>query len=287
MDAAKANLMSIAGALGPGSPDADEEGRSAMSTGRDARTDASPNTVSESRSQRVGIETRERSSSVAAKTRRGPLRCRRKFLRFYPGGFRDPDYIEAEREYKWKSHLRWREALGIGEFGALLQAERHDEIAARAVRIEQRSLYSMLFSFEKMALRDAVKPIEGARAFATGLFDFLYGTGADERRFERWVEVVGSLPRRQTRVLTWPLVTVFGFLALPERHIFLKPNVTRLAAREYGFDFQYQSGPNWATYTSLLTFAEQVRRDTRDLHPRDMIDLQSFMWVQGSDEYEE
>ncbi|MEO7648413.1 MAG: hypothetical protein ABIV11_09280 [Gemmatimonadaceae bacterium] len=24
-----------------------------------------------------------------------------------------------------------------------------------------------------------------------------------------------------------------------------------------------------------------------DLKPRDMIDLQSFMWVQGSDEYEE
>ena len=25
----------------------------------------------------------------------------------------------------------------------------------------------------------------------------------------------------------------------------------------------------------------------RDLKPRDMIDIQSFIWVQGSDEYEE
>jgi hypothetical protein len=25
----------------------------------------------------------------------------------------------------------------------------------------------------------------------------------------------------------------------------------------------------------------------RDLSPRDMIDIQSFLWVQGSDEYEE
>jgi hypothetical protein len=33
--------------------------------------------------------------------------------------------------------------------------------------------------------------------------------------------------------------------------------------------------------------AETVRRDVRDLRPRDMIDLQSFIWVQGSDEYEE
>jgi hypothetical protein len=82
-------------------------------------------------------------------------------------------------------------------------------------------------------------------------------------------------------------VTVFGFIALPETHIFLKPNVTRVAAREYGFDFRYESRPNWDTYSGLLEFAETVRRDQRDLRPRDMIDLQSFIWVQGSDEYEE
>jgi hypothetical protein len=29
-----------------------------------------------------------------------------------------------------------------------------------------------------------------------------------------------------------------------------------------------------------------VRRDLRDLTPRDMIALQSFIWVQGSDEYD-
>lgn len=88
-------------------------------------------------------------------------------------------------------------------------------------------------------------------------------------------------------MLTWPLVTVFGFIALPEKHIFLKPNVTRIAAHAYGFDFRYQSGPNWDTYASLLAFANTVRRDQRELRPRDMIDLQSFIWVQGSDEYEE
>jgi hypothetical protein len=93
------------------------------------------------------------------------------------------------------------------------------------------------------------------------------------------------LPRKQTRVLTWPLVTIFGFIAQPETHIFLKPNVTRIAARKYGFEFQYHSKPNWNTYAGLLEFAATIRRDLRDLRPRDMIDLQSFIWVQGSDEY--
>jgi hypothetical protein len=104
-------------------------------------------------------------------------------------------------------------------------------------------------------------------------------------RFDRWCGVVGSLPRRQTRVLTWPVVTVFGFIAQPDRHMLLKPNVTRVAAAQYGVEFHYQSRPNWNTYSELLALASTVRADLRDLAPRDLIDIQSFLWVQGSDEY--
>ena len=136
-----------------------------------------------------------------------------------------------------------------------------------------------------MALRDAVKSGAGARSFAEGLYDFLHGAANVERRFERWVEVVAALPRRQTRVLTWPLVTVFGFIAPPGVHVFLKPNATRASALAYGFDFQYDSRPSWETYASLLEFGRIVRQDLQDLRPRDMIDIQSFLWVQGSDEY--
>ena len=137
-----------------------------------------------------------------------------------------------------------------------------------------------------MALRDAVKSKSGARSFAEGLDEFIYGPGRMEQKFNRWCDTIASLPRKQTRVLTWPLVTVFGFIAQPHKHIFLKPNVTRKAAREYGFDFAYQSRPNWDTYESLGEFADLIRSDIDDLKPLDMIDIQSFIWVQGSDEYE-
>ncbi len=215
----------------------------------------------------------------------GAIRCRRKFLRFFPGGFRDETYLDWERGYKWRAHEQWNEALNRAAYRSLLREEEFGEIAARAVRIESRT--NLLFSFEKMALRDAVKSKAGARSFATGLYDFVYGAGGIEVKFRRWCETVEALPRKQTRVLTWPLVTVFGFIALPGQHIFLKPNVTRIAAREYGFDFQYKSRPSWETYASLLEFADTVRRDLGDMRPRDMIDIQSFIWVQGSDEYEE
>lgn len=222
-----------------------------------------------------------KTTAVAA----GADRSRRKFLHYFPDGFRDETYIEWERSYKCETHERWDEALHRDEFRRLLKKRDYSEIAARAVRTEQRSRHSMIFSFEKMALRDAVKSRAGAKIFAEGLYEFLHGTGTAEAKFSAWCEAVASLPRRQTRVLTWPLVTVWGFIAQPKEHIFLKPNVTKIAARSYGFDFRYHSKPTWETYASLLEFAATVRRDVRALRPRDMIDLQSFIWVQGSDEY--
>ncbi len=215
----------------------------------------------------------------------GAARARKKFLRYFPQGFRDPTYLEWERDYKWETHERWEATPHRDEFQQLLRAGEYTEIAARAVRAEQRSRHSMIFSFEKMALRDAVRSAAGARVFAKGLYDFLHGRGEMRSRFERWCAAVAALPRKQTRVLTWPLVTVWGFIAQPETHIFLKPNVTRRAATAYGFDFHYQSKPSWETYANLLELAATLRRDLRDLGPRDMIDLQSFLWVQGSDEH--
>ena len=79
---------------------------------------------------------------------------------------------------------------------------------------------------------------------------------------------------------------MFGFIAKPRVHIFLKPTVTRAAAAAYGFGFNYQSRPGWDTYRSLLDFAARIRDDIQDLRPRDMIDIQSFIWVLGSAEYD-
>jgi hypothetical protein len=213
----------------------------------------------------------------------GADRCRRKFLRYFPDGFRDEDYTGLERDYKVKAHERWMSGLAQSRFGALLENRAYEDVASRALAAIGPS--NLIYSFENMALRDALRSKAGARDFATGLYAFLHGEGEMEPRFNAWCEVVAGLPRKQSRVFTWPVVTVFGFLAQPKTHIFLKPMVTKIAAKKYGFDFQYSSWPSWPTYSSYLAFARKVRADQLDLHPRDMIDIQSFLWVQGSEEY--
>ena len=215
----------------------------------------------------------------------GAKRALRKFLRFFPKGFEDETYLAWERDYKWHAHQEWDANLNKNAFQSLLRAGEYQNVAAHAVRIESRT--NLLFSFEKMALRDAVKSAPGAKQFAEALYNLLHGREKLESRFEKWCREVATLPRKQTRVLTWPVVTVFGFIAQPETHFFLKPNVTRLALRLYGLDFAYQSRPSAQSYFHLLALANTVRSDLAALRPRDMIDIQSFLWVQGSDEYEE
>jgi hypothetical protein len=213
-------------------------------------------------------------------------RARQTFLHLFPGGFSDERYLAWERDYKVEAHRLWLQEIGPkNAFRAALDAGQHRELAAAAVRIE--SSRALLFSFEKMALRDAVvRSEEGAHAFAEGLFDWLHGPGGEQARFERWVEVVQSLPRRQTRVATWPVITVFGSIARPRVHLFVKPMTMRRAAEAYAFDLTYRSTPGWDTYGSVLELARTVRHDLADLRPRDLIDVQSFLWILGSDEYE-
>jgi hypothetical protein len=211
------------------------------------------------------------------------MSCRKKFLYYFKKGFNDPTYFDWERNYKWQAHLVWEDQLNRDRYEQLLAAGKYADIANTAVRIESRT--NLLFSFEKMALRDAVRPPSGAKALAHGLFNYIYGDGSLEERFGEFTDVIASLPRKQTRVLTWPLLTVFGFVANPDEHIFLKPKVTKIAAEKYGYDFEYSSRPNWNTYQNLLAFAEEIGADQADLGPKDLIDMQSFIWVMGSDEY--
>jgi hypothetical protein len=212
---------------------------------------------------------------------------RKRFLRFFPKAFRDPRYLNWEHDYKWESHKLWIELLGKVEFTKLLRRQQFLEIASRALRVEQKTVPPFLFSFEKMALRDAVRTEYGAQLFSEGLFELLHGTGNLQNRFIQWIVAVGGLPRKQSRVLSWPNLTFFPFIAQPTKHIILKPSAMRVAAAELRYDLDYSSKPSFTTYASLLNLAELIREGIADLKPRNYHDLQTFLYVIGSAEYEQ
>jgi hypothetical protein len=218
-----------------------------------------------------------------ANVARARKQCLDKFLYYFKNGYQGRKFIAWEKEYKETAHRNFQAHLNKKDFKLLLEKGKFDQAASLAVKAESKT--NLLFSFEKMAIRDAIRIADGAELFSKGLYALLYGKASQEERFHAFIECIGSLPRKQTRVLTWPLTTVFGFIGDPDAFIFLKPRVTQAAASKYKFDFNYKSKPNWETYQSLVEFAELIRKDTAKYKPENYIDLQSFIWVLGSDEY--
>ncbi|HEY9790938.1 MAG TPA: hypothetical protein V6D22_11095 [Candidatus Obscuribacterales bacterium] len=208
---------------------------------------------------------------------------RKRFLKIFPRGFYDPQYLEWEHNYKWDAHKLWTNLLGKDEYKKLLQMGDYAGIANKALQVESRCTF--LFSFEKMALRDALHSGSGARTFAEGLFNLLHGRDDLRTRFIEWIVAVSELPRKQSRVLSWPIVTFFPYIAQPKQHMIMKPRAMMFAAEALGFDLQYSSKPSWTTYERLLLLGKLTREAIADLKPRNNHDVQTFLWVIGSAEY--
>jgi len=227
---------------------------------------------------------------LPTKTKSGELnqkalaKHRKRFLRFFPRAFKDQRYIDWEVTYKMIAHDLWVELLNEGEYRSLLRSRDFEEIANRALRVEAKT--NFLFSFEKMALRDGLRSREGARTFAEGLFQLLHEKGPFKERFVQWIVSVGELPRIKSRVLSWPVLTLFPFIAQPAKHIIMKPTAMNNASNELGFDLDYSSKPNFGTYERLLHLSDLIKQEIADLKPKDHMDTQAFLWVIGSSEYE-
>jgi hypothetical protein len=206
-----------------------------------------------------------------------------RFLHIFPKAFSDPQYFERERNYKWAAHELWNELLSQPTFAELLTTRDYKEIVQRALQVERST--NLLATFEKIALRDAVKETSAAERFSIGLFDLVYGSEPFQSRFEKFARVLDVLPQGNTGTAKWPIQTIFLFLAQPGEHIFLKPTVTQQAAERRAFSLNYKPQPNWLTYSCLLRLSELLKKDLADLKPRDMIDVQSFLWVTGEGTY--
>jgi hypothetical protein len=63
----------------------------------------------------------------------------------------------------------------------------------------------------------------------------------EERAFEGWVGRLEAAAQTsgQKRLLSWPVVTAFPFLANPRRNVFLKSMTVKRAAEAYGFHRDY------------------------------------------------
>ncbi len=199
-----------------------------------------------------------------------------KFLLNFPGGLSGDLYLSEERNYKAKASEFAQELLPKERFADLLSKEDWDTLSTDIKRVYSKT--NLLASFEMIKLGDALKNDDNIKLVSNTLFDLLYQDIGISQKVESAAVKLKSLELDK-----WPVITYLLFLIYPNDCMFVKPTVTKAAAENRGFDIQYESKVNANTYNRIQLFAQDLFQrlsdDSRqELHPRDMIDVQGFMW---------
>lgn len=202
------------------------------------------------------------------------------FLSYFPEGFQDPKYLVGatnERQYKVDANELMLSLLNQSDFLELLEKGDVKEIRDRAKKVVNKT--NLISPYEKIWFSNGIAAEVNQKRFAESLFDLLYGDGEMHVRFEQFANLLSEIGAAK-----WPIATYFLFVTFPKTQMFLKPIVTQDAANVLGQEINYKPEPNWLTYSQVLALAERIRvelnKDGRQiLAPRDMIDVQSFIWV--------
>ena len=205
-------------------------------------------------------------------TREGPnwfgyAGARARFLHWFEGGFHSSAYLADERTYKLKAKDELEKTTPLEKAAT---GSGHGEAILRAYRAT-----NLLYPIEKTRMQDLLR---GSHAddFIRAAARFALGEGKVALRAMETL-------LRQHENAKWTVVTYLGYLWRPETHIFLKPEVTKDFAARVGHPLahSYSSDLDYAVYQDLLDMAGAIRQALIDLEPRDMIDIQSVIWVVG------
>jgi hypothetical protein len=197
------------------------------------------------------------------------------FRRAFPDGFGSPFYEHYEG-YKTDAAAFLKSELTQHLVKSEIDAGRHEVVATLARRAFSKS--NLTSPYEQMALGNALKDRKNLPIFARGFFELLYG------EFDAGLQRLATL-LKPYNAAKWPILTYWPFFRFPDRHAFLKPEIAKTCAYRLGRDLDYDPTPNPRSYKSFLDLMAYMREGIQVLGPRDNIDLQTFMYVTGTEGY--
>jgi 5-methylcytosine-specific restriction protein B len=190
-------------------------------------------------------------------------------------GFSNPGFEEEEVNYKQAAVKLCKEQFGEQELRRLQAEGNFDEIINRLDTIGKHNnlLYRSVPSTGDLGI--LYKDDLDKEGFAAVVIDLLYGDGNSPARLARylgWVDDHG-LPSK------WTFPTYFLFLCHPESEIFVKPSVITEFFSLIGQEEKFWGKPKVSQYSLVLDVAKDLAGALEQYSPRDMIDIQSLMWV--------
>jgi hypothetical protein len=202
------------------------------------------------------------------------------FLETYPKGFTDPAYlgsggVRKERSARWRAaNAEWTELFGDGKGDRLLADGEYKDLTRKLLRVAAH-VTKITGVIEQEVLEEALEPGDVANDFIEALFGYLSVPSPARARFEKLCAASNGLGAPSD--VSWPLATMFPFIAVPTRQMVLVPRSTTGAASRLGCDLQYQAAPSWATYVRLRDFSTRLLEKLQHSGAVDLIDVESFL----------
>ena len=202
------------------------------------------------------------------------------FMKLYPVGFEDENYIKAERgDAGAKGSEKLKEAALERAEEKLSKSNLDQLVEAGDTEAIQQLVYELLTSTKGTtqkaeATRFRNQPVERQGEFAEALRDVLYGERAYPIRFESFVAALDA-----EGAPTWPVSTLLQALVYPADHVFVKPTFMKKQALILDIDPKYDTTPNAVTYEQFLAAAKRTWELLREAgqRPRDLWDVHTFI----------
>lgn len=189
-----------------------------------------------------------------------------RFLEIFPDGFSDSDYLAREREYKVNARKLLNStaplqeaAIGSGFAEAIIEAYAKTNIVHPV--------------WEAPRMANALRSENGDNLIQR-LARFTLGDRSQLSAINRIA--------RKYEAAKWPIVTYLPFLwNSDEPHVMLRHEPTTIFASSVGHEFPhvYEAQLVPTVYESLLDLFATTEMEIAALEPRDLIDVQSFIWV--------
>ena len=212
------------------------------------------------------------SGTVASRPMLTFAQAKERFLELFPGGFYGPRLVEEERNYKDRLNGLCVSLLGQTELQRLIADGAYGTVVDSAVQFIGDGELNLPHHIEKMAFTGGVRKLD-ARTFSESLQHWMH---SDEPTASRLAPIARELA--SIGADKWPILTAFTFFSSPERSVYIKPENLKYAAEVCRFEINYRPGLNALTLDSVSGFYRYLEQKLADLKPRDMMDVQSFIW---------